>query len=423
MSAFWASRVVRMAGRRPAGGMGRAGLAAGVLACAVLCATGSAEARRAADRDTSHAQVRVTIDDPRIRVEDRIRDRIRTRVRDRIHDRIVIDQPGATVRIDGQGVTVGAFDDTTDPADDRGIVVVDTDGDDIVRVFADAEVREGERIAGDVVAVFGSVRVAGRVGGNVVAVFGSVQLEPGASVDGDVVAIGGGLDQAAGAQVNGESVSLGFLPFSWGAPTFKAVLGAIAGGWLVALIAGWILVLIFPTRMQRIAGTASRRGGASFVVGVISLPLVLVTIFLMVVTVIGVPFAFVIPFLFILCAWAGHIGATWVLGSRILRRPIEHGHPMGAILAGTLFVAMFFVIGAVLAGPQGASRTFALFFYLLGVLIVAGLTAIGTGSVFLSRFGTRPREAAEGAGPSPSVPAAPAPLAPMGAAPATPPSA
>jgi hypothetical protein len=125
-----------------------------------------------------------------------------------------------------------------------------------VRVFADAEVPAGQRIEGDVVAVFGSVVVRGQVSGNVVAVAGSVKLEPGASVDGDAVAVGGVLDQAEGARVGGESVSLGFLPLRFGVPTVPILLVFVIGGWLLTLFVGMILTLVAPDRMVRIAATS-----------------------------------------------------------------------------------------------------------------------------------------------------------------------
>lgn len=76
----------------------------------------------------------------------------------------------------------------------RGIhIEVDDGGTGIVRVFSDAVVQADERIAGDVVAVFGSVEVLGQVDGDVVAVMGSVHLRDSAVVDGDVVSVGGAL--------------------------------------------------------------------------------------------------------------------------------------------------------------------------------------------------------------------------------------
>src|SRR5262249_52335480 len=78
----------------------------------------------------------------------------------------------------------------------------------IVRLFSDATVHPGERVDGDVVAVFGSVRVEGEVDGAAVAVFGSLDLGHEAVVHGDAVAVGGTLRQSEGSKVTGQSVQV-----------------------------------------------------------------------------------------------------------------------------------------------------------------------------------------------------------------------
>jgi len=296
------------------------------------------------------------------------------------------------------------------------MVVVDDGESGLVRVFADADVPAGERIEGDVVAVFGSVRVEGHVAGNVAAVFGSVSLKPGAVVDGDVVAVGGALDQANGAVVNGESVSLGLFSWHPGVPTLQVLLMTVFGVWLLTLLCGGLLLLLFPRRLQRVSRAAAERTGGSFVLGVASAPLVVIAAVLLLITVVGIPFAFLLPFAYVLAVWGGQLAASYVLGCRLLRRPLGAGNAFAPLAAGTLFVALFFALGAILAGPEGAFRTLALFFVLLGALLVLGLSAVGTGAVLLSRLGSRPRDpesmpgstplAAPVSGPPP-IPAAP----------------
>ena len=58
-------------------------------------------------------------------------------------------------------------------------------------------------MTGQVVAVFGSVRVHGKVGDQVVAVMGSVLLGPDAVVGGDVVSVGGRVYREGGAETRG----------------------------------------------------------------------------------------------------------------------------------------------------------------------------------------------------------------------------
>jgi hypothetical protein len=204
-------------------------------------------------------------------------------------------------------------------------------------------------------------------------------------------------------------VSLGFLPTAFGMPPLPMLLISVFIGWLISIFAGWLVTLLIPERMLRVATTASRRGVASFFLGLVSTPLMLFACMLLLITVIGIPIALLLPLLFVLMAWAGQIASTYVLGSRLQRRRLGQGGPMTPILSGALFVALFFVAGAVLATPPGFPRTAALFFSLLGGLLVFCLTTIGTGAFLLSRLGTRPQdvhfEPAPGAAPVPQVPA------------------
>jgi hypothetical protein len=276
----------------------------------------------------------------------------------------------------------------------RGFSIdVDEGGTGIVRVFADAVVPADRRIAGDVVAVFGSVEVLGEVEGDVVAVMGSVHLRDSAMVDGDVVSVGGALDQAETATVSGESVSLGFMPISWGLPALPVMVGMIVAGWLAAMFSGWVFAALFPARLVRVAATASRRTAASFFLGLLSLPAAVVILVLLFVTVIGIPLALLLPVVYGLIGYAGQLAASYVLGCKLVRRPLGGGPGLlTPLVAGTLFVALFFVIGSMLAVMPGLARPAALFFVMLGTLLIMSLTAIGTGAFLLSRLGTVPTD-------------------------------
>lgn len=286
-------------------------------------------------------------------------------------------------------------------------VTVDDEGSGLVRIFSDASVARGQRVIGDVVAVFGSVDVAGDVTGDVVSVFGSTRIQPGASVNGDVVAVGGRLYQEEGAQINGETVSVSFLPFEWGVPPIRVVLVAIVAGWLITTLFGALFAWIAPTRMLRVAVTCSRRTAASLVLGLISVPLVLMAIVLLCVTVIGIPLAVLLPLAFAMMSFAGQLVATYVLGSKLMRRRLGDGNLIPPFVVGNTFVAGVFLVGMFMAVGMPSARPIGVFFVSLAFLLHSALGCIGTGAFVLSRLGSRPADVTLPGDPT----ASPGPLA------------
>ena len=304
-------------------------------------------------------------------------------------------RPDSTGTGDSAGITIrGDFD--------AGPIVVRGDGNNIVRLFSDARVGPGERVDGDVVAVFGSVRIEGEVTGSAVAVFGSLDLRRGAVVRGDAVSVGGGLHEGEGSHVSGQTVQVGFMPLTLGLPGLPVVLATIVLGWLVSLFFGWAAAALFPVRLARIAVTSSRRTAASLAIGIVSGPLMLVSTLLLIVTVIGIPIALFMPLVYLGVVYGGQLAATYVLGCKLTRRRLGEGGVTMPMIAGSLLVASIFFMGSVLWETPGMVRTFALFFMLVGVLLVVGLSLIGTGAFFLSRAGSRPRDIGGGVQPAPA---------------------
>jgi len=319
------------------------------------------------------------------------------------------------VRIDSHGIVVTAADSTDDSSAitirgdfDAGPIVVRSDGSGIVRLFSDAEVGPGERVTGDVVAVFGSVRVEGEVTGSAVAVLGSLDLRPGAFVRGDAVAVGGGLREDPGARVTGQTVQVGFLPLTLGLPGLPVVLSCIVFAWLISLFFGWLMGVMFPDRLARVAVTSSRRTAASFALGLVSGPLMLVTMLLLMVTVVGIPIAVMLPLAHLAITYLGQIAATYVLGCKLTRRRLGEGSITAPLAAGSLLVASILGFGAILWATPGVVRTAALFFVMVGGLLLVGLSCIGTGAFLLSRAGSRPRDIGV-AGPADAPAPAPGP--------------
>lgn len=311
--------------------------------------------------------------------------------------RVSISSGGVTVESSGSGedrslVIVGS------DSLDGGAIVVDS-GTGMVRLFSDARVGADEHIDGDVVAVFGSAHVAGHVAGTVVAVFGSIDFEPGASVGGDAVAIGGSVEDEDGVRVGGQTVSVGLAPLTFGLPGVPVMLSLLALGWVVTLFFGWIFAVLFPERLARVAVTSSRRTLLSLVLGLLAFLVMPVLAILLIVTVVGLPVGIMLPFAYVALTYAGQIAGSYVLGSKLTRRALGAPGPMPAIVAGNLLVGAFFVIGVLFWGSPGVMRTIAVFFHLVGLLVVTGLSLIGSGAFLLSRLGTRPSSLDEGTPP------------------------
>jgi hypothetical protein len=351
---------------------------------------------------------------------------------------------GGSVSVSPGGVriTSGDADSTSDGGEDtlgQGPLVVD-EGNGMVRFLSDATVRAGDRLDGDVVAIFGNVTVNGHVTGSAVAVFGSVrmgpgssvggdavavfgtdrssgevagsevavlgsvELSPGASVGGDAVAVGGQVAAGDSTKVVGQTVSVSMLPLTLGLPALPVALMAIALGWVISLFFGWVFATLFPTRLARVAVTSSRRTFLSIVIAGLSFFLWPVAAVLIMCTIVGLPIGLVLLIVYPALVYAGQLAATYVLGCKLTRRRLGEGDAMGPMVAGSLLLAVFFAAAAISFTVGGVGGPLALFFLLLGLLVLLGLTVIGTGAFILSRAGSLPREitAGPGAGPAPA---------------------
>jgi hypothetical protein len=193
-----------------------------------------------------------------------------------------------------------------------------------------------------------------------------------------------------GVRIGGQTVSVGIQPLTLGLPGTPVMLGFLALGWLVTLFFGWVFAALFPERLSRVAVTSSRRTLVSFVLGVAAFLFMPVVAILLFVTVVGIPIGILLPFVYVAILYAGQIAGTYVLGCKLTRRRLGEGNAMPAIVAGTLLVGFFFAVGVVLWQSPGTVRTIAVFFHLVGLLVMIGLSFIGSGAFLLSRLGTKP---------------------------------
>ncbi len=374
-------------------------LCAAALAAAAFSAA-SADAKvtvhKSSGRDTTIVR-EITIDDEGIRV---------------VGDNKNLVLPGGVdngtlhVDVDGHDITVVGFDDSL------GRVRINSRNEsEIVQFFKDVTIEKGES-AGDVVALFGNVKNFGVISGDCVAVLGSIEQGDSAVIAGDAVSIGGAIRElGSGARVEGQTVSIGFLPFAgFAIPSVPLLLffGLFAYALFVGLAA--LFGRLFPERIVGMARTISRRTFLSLVLGLLSGPLALMLALLLLVTVIGIPLALLLPLLYALAAFVGYVASAYLLGCKLLRRPLDpRGGMFAPIAAGTGFVTLFYVLGVPLIAFEGGFRMFG--FALLALWLVIGKVCwmIGFGALLLSRLGQDDQANAVHAGTIPASPVYPPP--------------
>ncbi|HEU4401861.1 MAG TPA: polymer-forming cytoskeletal protein [Candidatus Polarisedimenticolia bacterium] len=246
---------------------------------------------------------------------------------------------------------------------------------DMVAIFGDVRV-EGE-VTGDVVVILGSLEVSGTVDGDAVAIMTRPVIHSTAEIDGDLVSVGRTIEQEPGSRVEGQVVNLGFLsfiPFSehgvgwaWLIRLFFLVkLAMLAGLFLILLL----LAALIPRRLAVIAAVFPSRWVAAFLLGLVSWAAVLVVCFLLAITVIGIPLAVALYCATYVVKWIGLASILYLLGQtagrNILKRDMTH---FASVLGG-------FAIYAVLC-----------LLPLIGTVFSFTLSALAVGIVLLTRFG------------------------------------
>ncbi|HZZ19553.1 MAG TPA: RDD family protein [Opitutaceae bacterium] len=216
---------------------------------------------------------------------------------------------------------------------------------------------EGE-VEGNAVAVCGASRIEGSVHGNAVVILGTMRLGPNAHVDGNVVCVGGTIMKDPGAYVGGHIVNLGVLTAtgddnmasSWwsngiqmGRPiAFGHHLHAL---WVmnVFLIGLYIVMaLAFPVGIAKCTDTLTKRPGATFLVGVVSIIALPFLFILLLVTVVGIPVAVIVLPLGVLTAILfGKAAIYRLVGSSLIGR---NGHTALAVLVGAIIATIIYLV-------------------------------------------------------------------------------
>lgn len=293
-----------------------------------------------------------------------------------------------------------------------------------VSIFNDVTVASGERergivcvrgdatidgvIDGDVVVVLGDVNVNGTVNGNLVAVMGDIELGDRAVINGDLTNVGGSLERGD-AQINGSVVNvspmgLGLPSFGWGAGNWSDW-GSLAfffpWGTLLALFLFFVCALVLsalvPDRIRLISEETPVRVFTAFLFGLLGYMLFFITLLFLCITIIGIPIAFLVWFVFVILKWMAMCGLFHYVGTRIARSFGREFSFLGTILVG--FVP--FALLRLLPFCFGCTMWFVVEIVAFGMLII-------------TRLGTRPTTptAAPGVIFPPAAPGVPPPAPP-----------
>jgi len=334
--------------------------------------------------------------------------------------RVILDEMPDTLRLgdDESGFTWSLSGDGLDiipvapPRPERFI-----DGG-IAKFKDDLEIADDEIVLGDVVVVMGEAQIAGHVDGDVVVIMGDLLLEETACVDGEVITILGEQDILPGAE-HGRltAISSGMVPF-WPPGLQRSSDGWLGfWGWQAVFVLLMLMVLLLLAvtprrRLDAILAKGVGQPGESFGLGLLMAligHLLLIGLgAILVLTVIGIPVAFLVLLAMALLD-LGAVGVASIVVGRVgfqrLGRSCES--PWKAAFVGML-ILHFPAFLAGLAASTGAPLALVLLLAWTGRLVKFAAFTFGLGALLLSRFGhaSRTSESLPPMTPSPGTPGA-----------------
>lgn len=247
--------------------------------------------------------------------------------------------------------------------------------DDRVSVFANTHVAATETVNGAAVAIMGDVTVDGRVEqdavavmgdntvngivrGQVVAVLGDVTLGPKARVSGDVVCVGGVVSRDPAAVVEGKIVQqavgktlhVGVPLSAWwtqalgrGRPlAFGAHLAWLWVVTAVTLLFYVLLALAFPRAVRRCGDQLVERPGLTILTALLSMIALPVLFVLLLITIIGIPVAFIaLPVGVLLAVLFGKAAIYALVGRGVTGGRVS---PVIAVLLGAAIFLLLYLV-------------------------------------------------------------------------------
>ena len=209
-------------------------------------------------------------------------------------------------------------------------------------------------VEGDLVVVLGNATVNGTVKGDAVNIGGGLHLGPTAVVEGDAVGVLGGVSREPGAQIHGKTVPIpipGFEGFNserltrwFGECVILMRPLSLRVGWVWPIWGAFLgfyllLTILFPRAVEATANVYAERTASSFLMGVLSVPLVALIALLL-------SFILMSPF-FIAAVLAGELigkaALLFQLGRLLGRSANRTLPPLLAVMAGGLLMTLLYL--------------------------------------------------------------------------------
>jgi cytoskeletal protein CcmA (bactofilin family) len=232
-------------------------------------------------------------------------------------------------------------------------------------------------VGGDIEAGFGEVYINGLVEGDVNVGHGDVELGSGADVGGSVSSgsgeITGNTEAVQGTLATHARPDVDHDPDWFGIPD---LLGWVFG--TAAFVACTVLLAVLaPGPLLAASRRAEESPGWSLVLGIGSVPAVVVFAVLLAVSIVGIPLLLLLAPAYLAFVFFGALVAAYFVGRRVV---FATGHYRGgnalAAMIGAIILAVAYLIPVV------------------GGLLLYGLALLGTGASILALFSRRPRASA-----------------------------
>lgn len=243
----------------------------------------------------------------------------------------------------------------------------------------------GNVLCSDVTNIGGTVSIQGLVRGNVLA-FGSTVILNG-GVNGDIKLFGGSIRFLSGSYVNGNVNLYGSRVDGekeariGGTYNDHSKTGGLFGlsaftlpVWFLFLMIplGLLYTRFLPEHVMFVSTTVKNHMRRSLLIGLLSALLTPAVLFVLIALIISIPIALIV-LLILLIAWtSGTIAICWMLGEQLIHAFTARPHTRYLqVTVGVIMLAVFISLP------------------FIGWIVFLGTGIVGSGAVFLSRFGTR----------------------------------